>query len=175
MIVSRGCTTPLTCVPLAQWPCYPYTKRAHSRRAHSHASCLGHATFLPRLLCTWTRTYWSSSIPIKYRRFWGSPSVCALRPRRLLHVTSSYEAFLNFALPMPPIVAPFDPQRTVRARDVGIFSRDLWKKDRFRIDWKFENFSNGYISEGIEILKVSVFYLIYFFFFINDDNNVNCF
>lgn len=32
-----GCTTPLTCVPLAQWPCYPYTRPAHSRRAHSHA------------------------------------------------------------------------------------------------------------------------------------------
>lgn len=63
---------------------------AHSRtntRPHVHA----------RRLCTPMRAYWSPSIPIKYRRFWGSPNRTCPAPRRLLHMMSPYEIFADFA------------------------------------------------------------------------------
>lgn len=86
---------------MSHWHSDPVTRTQDRHILAEHTAMPGHVLPLPRLLCTWTRTYWSSSIPIKYRRFWGNPSVCALRPRRLLLVASSYETFLDFALSMP--------------------------------------------------------------------------
>lgn len=83
---------------MSHWHSDPVTRTQDRHILAEHTAMPGHVLPPPRLLCTWTRTYWSSSIPIKYRRFWGNPSVCALRPRRLLLVASSYETFLDFAL-----------------------------------------------------------------------------
>lgn len=52
-------------------------------QAHSRTNTRPHVRAHP--LCTPMRAYWSPSIPIKYRRFWGSPNARAPAPRRLLH------------------------------------------------------------------------------------------